>query len=64
MGAIAVAEVAAGTNTAAVADADAFLVSGSYASTDKVTLTVGSFTKDITVGTINSCLTDSARLRK
>jgi S-layer protein len=52
MGAAAVAAVAAGTNTAAVAQAKGLVATGSYAATDVVTLSIGSYTKDITIGAI------------
>ena len=54
MGAVAVAEVAAGTNTAAVVQRATLLASGEYKANDVLTLTVGSYTKDLTISSITS----------
>jgi len=54
MGAVAVAATAAGTNTAAVVQKATLLASGEYKQNDVITLTVGSYTKDLTISSISN----------
>ena len=54
MGAAAVAAVAAGTNTAAVVQKATLLATGEYKANDVITLSVGSYTKDLTISSITA----------